>query len=207
MAAEQTELFSDVSRRINSLKDVLMACCVKDEKNQYADTVVSISVGTSDDYSLDSEVVTRFMKANLGFMMTNGLLEANFQFRSKSDPNLIRMFRLLDSYWEKEDSESKINIIEIALLPASAKGKYQVSFINPYFFVLCADAPGEDARTIKLFVDSGDILISELKNFDYGKVAADVQREMDMEAFYEKEEEKRKREAYESERLWGVLHE
>lgn len=170
-----------------TFKDILDACCYTKEDETTANTVISILTGPID----QPEQKTIFMDVNFSFCKKGDIFEAIFYFRNKQDLNMQRMFHLLQQY-EKDIQTKEDESIQFSLVPLELKGKYQLLLADPFFFSLSAEKVLEYPQSIRLLFDTENVIVLEHENMDYAGLVAKAQRSLDMEQFYEQEEEKRK---------------
>lgn len=195
--------------KLTSMKDVFRACCHIEDGQKFPETVLTISKGYFEEgKKIALSSCTSFMNFIPAFYCHEDTLEVDIKFRNRLDANLTRTLQLYHQYRDeagKYYANAGENVpypsIQMMLVPMVTKGRYQLIMSDPELFILCATNPNEYPTTIKFVFHQENVLVMESDNVDYAQIAAEVKRKEEMEAFYEMEEEKkRKRDAFEAER-------
>ncbi len=190
--------------KIQSLQEIFEACCHVPEKEHTADTVISVSSGMMKEGQEISAlpVKTIFHKINIRFTKTDDYVIVDLQFANHMDAKLNRVLGLLNEYQDQYDisAETEYPQFHLSFLPSVLKGEFHIVFANPIMFALHADKPSEYPSTLRILFEDEDVVILQNNDIDYAALLAEAKRTADIEAFYEAEEEKkRKRDAYEAE--------
>ena len=186
-----------------TIKEILMACCEKDEEKRYANTVVSVSSGiVSEDgesYKTDISKNIQYMNVDFEYQKSINMFELTIHFRGSMDNNLSKTLDVLNRQVleNKQLDEHKFFQVEFSLLPIALKGQYEVVLVNPIFYALASYDAKQTPSMLKLYFDEEDIVVFEHEGIDYASIVANINREADMEAFLEEQEQK----ALERERL------
>ncbi len=190
--------------QIQSLQEIFEACCHVPEKEHTADTIISVSSGmvkTGQEISA-LPIKTIFYKINMRFMKSDDYIIVDLQFANHMDAKLNRVLSLLNEYQDQCDmlDETEYPQFHLSLLPSVLKGEYHIVFANPVMFALHADKPSKYPSILRILFEDENVVILQNNDIDYAALLAEAKRKADMEAFYQAEEEKkRKRDAYEAE--------
>ena len=179
-----------------SVTEILAACCLKENNQRTANTAVIISTGEcKEDAAIQLDTKATFMR---------NVLIADLYFQNANDSNLLRCYKLLQENTQKlQQLNEKSDVyptIQFSFIPIVLKGKYHVVMTNPVSWELCSDNLKELPTRIHITFMIDDILGFQNHDLDYNAIVAEIKARERQEAFYEQEEEKkRKRDAYEAE--------
>lgn len=188
-----------------SVIEILAACCLKENNQHTANTAVIISTGEcKEDTAIQLDTKATFMRANFKFERYGDVLTVDIYFQNANDSNLLRCYQLLQENTQKlQQLNEKSDVyptIQFSFIPIELKGKYHVVMANPIAWELCSDNLKELPTRIRITFMVDDILGFQNHDLNYNAIVAEIKARERQEAFYEQEEEKkRKRDAYEAE--------
>ncbi len=188
-----------------SVTEILAACCLKENNQRTANTAVIISTGEcKEDAAIQLDTKATFMRTNFKFERYGNVLIADLYFQNANDSNLLRCYKLLQENTQKlqqlNERSDVYPTIQFSFIPIVLKGKYHVVMTNPVSWELCSDNLKELPTRIHITFMIDDILGFQNHDLDYNAIVAEIKARERQEAFYEQEEEKkRKRDAYEAE--------